>query len=65
MEQMYFVYYLNSVGDKVEQRVTDEAHLNVCIEHSKQDWRVDKVWVNKADFCFNGYLVQGDYVGKM
>lgn len=63
--KMYFIYILDKNGyDKKEQRVTDYIHFFTCVRTAKEDWNVDKVCVNKADFCANGYLVQGEYLGK-
>lgn len=61
---MYFVYCLDENGYKIENRVTDGEHLDTCIDRAKVDWRVSTVHVNKASMCYDGYLVQGDYLGR-
>jgi hypothetical protein len=62
--QFYFVYGCNSIGEPTEKRVTDEAHLSVAIKSAREDFKGMKICVNKASFCFDGYFVQGDYIGS-
>lgn len=63
-EQFYFVYGCDADGNPTDKRVTDEEHLQNAIETAKKDFNGMKIYVNKACFCFNGYLVQSDYVGR-
>lgn len=63
MGKFYFVYGVNQFGEATEKRITDEEHLQVAINTLKDELNVKKVYVNKATFCFDGFLVQGDYLG--
>lgn len=63
---LYFVYALDEHGYlKGEKRVTDEEHLETCAKYVKHDFGVEFAHYNKCSFCFDGYLVQGDYCGKL
>ena len=61
--QFYFVYAILPNGDSTEKLVTDEEHLDICINTVKTKFRASKVHYNKAGMCFDGYLVQSDYIG--
>lgn len=61
---MYFVYALDDLGYvKGSKRVTDEEHLDKCVEMVKHDFNSPMAHINKAEMCFDGYLAQGDYLG--
>lgn len=62
-KQLYFVYAILPNGDGTEKLVTDEEHLETCVETAKHKFNTDKVYYNKASMCFDGYLVQGEYLG--
>lgn len=62
-EQLYFVYAILSNGDSTEKLVTDSEHLDTCVNNAKAKFNAIRVHVNKASMCFDGYLVQGDYIG--
>ena len=65
MTDLFFVYALDENGYvKGEKRVTDSEHLEEAIKYVKHDFHTDEAHVNKASFCFDGYLVQGDYLGR-
>lgn len=61
--QWYFVYAIFPNGDSTEKLVTDEEHLETCVETAKHKFNTDKVHYNKASLCFDGYLVQSTYMG--
>ena len=62
-KQLYFVYAILPNGDSTEKLVTDEEHLETCINTAKVKFNAIRVHHNKASMCFDGYLVQGDYLG--
>lgn len=62
--QLYFVYGCNSFGDTTEKRLTDKEHLETAIKTAKKDFNGMTIYVNKASFCFDGYLVQGSFCGS-
>lgn len=64
MDGFFFVYGCNAVGEPTEKRVTDGAHLPVVIKAAREDFKGMKICVNKAVYCFDGYLVQGEYYGS-
>ena len=61
--QFYFVYAVLPNGDSTEKLVTDEEHLETCINTAKSKFKTSKVHYNKAGMCYDGYLVQSDYMG--
>lgn len=63
--QLYFVTIVKkSNGDLVEKRVTDQEHLDCAVFYARHDHGSKCAYhVNKASMCFDGYLVNGDYVG--
>lgn len=66
MNDLYLVYVIDKDGYiKGEKRVTDNKHLSECVRSIKHDFNVPLVHYNKAVFCFDGYLVQGDYLGTI
>ena len=62
--QFFFVYAVDDYFESSEKRVTDKEHLLKAIEMAKQDFKGHIICLNKASFCFDGYLVQGDYIGS-
>lgn len=64
MKDLYMVYALDTNGYlKGEKRITDREHLDKCIKYVKHDFHVEIAHFNKCSMCFDGYLVQGDYMG--
>lgn len=62
---LYFVYALDENGYVMgEKKVTDSEHLEKCVESVCRDNHVKVAHVNKAEMCFDGYLVQGNYEGR-
>lgn len=61
--QFYFVYAILPNGDSTEKLVTDEEHFDTCINTAKSKFNTSKVHYNKAVMCYDGYLVQSDYMG--
>lgn len=62
--ELYFVYALGEDGSHLsDKKVTDKEHLETCIKELKWELGVSKVYVNKADMAFCGWLVQGDFCG--
>ena len=61
--QFYFVYAVLPNGDSTEKLVTDEEHLETCINTAKSKFKTSKVHYNKAGMCYDGYLVQSEYMG--
>ena len=61
--QFYFVYAILPNGDSTEKLVTDEEHLDTCINTAKSKFNTSKVHYNKAVMCYDGYLVQSEYMG--
>ena len=64
-KQLFLVYGIKKDGSTTEKRVTDREHLEKCAKYVKHDFNVAEVHYNKAAFCFDGYLVQGDYQGTL
>ena len=61
--QVYLVYAILPNGDSTEKLVTDEEHLDMCINTAKSKFNTSKVHYNKAVMCYDGYLVQSEYMG--
>ena len=61
--QFYFVYAVLPNGDSTEKLVTDEEHLETCINTAKSKFKTSKVHYNKAVMCYDGYFVQSEYMG--
>ena len=62
---MYWVYAVDNEGYVIGQkRLTDDEHLDRCIESTKNDMKVGTVHVNIAEICMDGYMVQGKYIGR-
>lgn len=64
-KQLFLVYGIKKDGSTTEKRVTDREHLEKCAKYVKHDFNVAEAHYNKAAFCFDGYLVQGDYQGTL
>ena len=62
-KQFYFVYAILPNGDGTEKLVTDEEHLDTCINTAKSKFNTSKVHYNKAVMFYDGYLVQSEYMG--
>lgn len=63
---LFFVYALDKQGNVIgEKRITNRAKLQHCAYCVCSDYGVNKAHYNKADFCLDGYLVQGDYQGTI
>ena len=64
-KKLYFVYGILPNGDSTDKRVTDQEHLETCAYYVKHDFNVPTAHYNEATFCFDGYLVLGEYQGTL
>ena len=63
-EQLYFVYGITKDHEQTDKFVAKESTLDDVIEYVKRVYDIQKVYVNKADFGYLGFLVQQKYVGN-
>ena len=63
-EQLYFVYGVTKAHEQTEKFVAKDSTLDACISYVKKAYDIEKVYVNKADFGYLGFLVQQKYIGN-
>ena len=61
--KIYTDYAIHQNEDSTEKLGTDEEHLDTSINKDKSKFNTSKVHYNKAVMCYDGYLVQSEYMG--